>query len=624
MYRIHLSILTLSLCSALQISPVERNADNICIRNDGKPGYFVHFRNCSLISSMIERKKQGIPLTSDEQDYMRNSGCAVYRRGHVCCESEDKVAQGILELSSHDCGKFATKKTIGGREINLMSRPWMALLKFRTRFDTEEFTCGGTLIHKNWILTAAHCFNNQILLSVRLGEHNTTSETDCEHLRGQDIYAPPVENFEIDRVFLHEQYSTRSAHNDIALVKLKSEAKITSKGHVCCESEDKVVQGIRELSSHDCGTIGGHKINLMLRPWMALLKFRTRFDTEEFTCGGTLIHKNWILTAAHCFNNQILLSVRLGEHNTTSETDCVRRRGRDICAPPVENFEIDRVFLHEQYSTGSAHNDIALVKLKSEAKITESIRPICLPVNETIQRNVETLERFYIAGWGKTENETSSEVPLETIVTARKRSSCQASFTREIVPTQICAGDRGRDSCNGDSGGPLVFVDVFKGQQRFVQFGIVSFGSSTCGDGNPGVYTNVGSYTPWIAYKIATNASSSVMENRSAPILPTYAESCATSSDLKKNSLCQTLFAYNTLKEPDPVIILITLAVVIGSFCLLSGFFLLCVVSKAWQDETSEAILLMGIGFFITSLSCVTWKLTNAQRLAQLQETISI
>jgi len=48
------------------------------------------------------------------------------------------------------------------------------------------------------------------------------------------------------------------------------------------------------------------------------------------------------------------------------------------------------------------------------------------------------------------------------------------------------------------------------------------------------------------------------------------------------------------MKEPDPVIILITLAVVIGSFCLLSGFFLLCVVSKAWQDETSEAILLMG------------------------------
>lgn len=60
----------------------------------------------------------------------------------------------------------------------------------------------------------------------------------------------------------------------------------------------------------------------------------------------------------------------------------------------------------------------------------------------------------------------------------------------------------------------------------------------------------------------------------------------------RKTSLCRTLFDYGPLN--DPVIILITLAVVIGSFCLLSGFILLCVVSKAWQDETSEAILLMG------------------------------
>lgn len=98
------------------------------------------------------------------------------------------------------------------------------------------------------------------------------------------------------------------------------------------------------------------------------------------------------------------------------------------------------------------------------------------------------------------------------------------------------------------------------------------------------------------------------------------------------------------LQEPDPAIILITLAVLIGSFCLLSGFVLLCAVSKAWQDETSEAILLMGecgklicdllsstslcslagIGLFITSLSCVTWKLTKAQRLAQLQEAATV
>ncbi|XP_032292415.1 uncharacterized protein [Drosophila virilis] len=67
-------------------------------------------------------------------------------------------------------------------------------------------------------------------------------------------------------------------------------------------------------------------------------------------------------------------------------------------------------------------------------------------------------------------------------------------------------------------------------------------------------------------------------------------------SDSKKASLCQALFPYKTFSEPDPVTILITLAVLVGSFCLLSGFILLCVVSKAWQDETSEAILLMAFG----------------------------
>ncbi|XP_064543433.1 uncharacterized protein LOC135431936 isoform X2 [Drosophila montana] len=86
------------------------------------------------------------------------------------------------------------------------------------------------------------------------------------------------------------------------------------------------------------------------------------------------------------------------------------------------------------------------------------------------------------------------------------------------------------------------------------------------------------------------------MECRSVSVLPTYAQSCSHSSDSKKASLCQALFPYKTLNEPDPITILITLAVLVGSFCLLSGFILLCVVSKAWQDETSEAILLMAFG----------------------------
>ncbi|KAI8036236.1 hypothetical protein M5D96_010829, partial [Drosophila gunungcola] len=45
---------------------------------------------------------------------------------------------------------------------------------------------------------------------------------------------------------------------------------------------------------------------------------------------------------------------------------------------------------------------------------------------------------------------------------------------------QICAGTRGGDICDGDSGGPLAAYFMYRGIERYVQFGIVSLGSKLC------------------------------------------------------------------------------------------------------------------------------------------------
>ncbi|KAH8370968.1 hypothetical protein KR093_005705, partial [Drosophila rubida] len=137
-------------------------------------------------------------------------------------------------------------------------------------------------------------------------------------------------------------------------------------------------------------------------------------------------------------------------------------------------------------------------------RFAESIRPICLPVDETLQARVNAMNVFHVTGWGKTEVTSFSDVPLETIVQTRNKQECQNSYRRQIVATQLCAGQTGRDSCTGDSGGPLSYVELMNHRQRFVEFGVVSFGSRNCGDGSPGVYTKVDSYIPWIAYKLAT------------------------------------------------------------------------------------------------------------------------
>ena len=54
----------------------------------------------------------------------------------------------------------------------------------------------------------------------------------------------------------------------------------------------------------------------------------------------------------------------------------------------------------------------------------------------------------------------------------------------------------GQDSCSGDSGGPLAYRE-FAGEPWY-QVGLVSYGTSDCGIGKPGVYTKISGYLDWI------------------------------------------------------------------------------------------------------------------------------
>ena len=46
---------------------------------------------------------------------------------------------------------------IGGEEAAVGAWPWMASLQF-SKDGVFQPECGGALIHSEWVLTAAHCF----------------------------------------------------------------------------------------------------------------------------------------------------------------------------------------------------------------------------------------------------------------------------------------------------------------------------------------------------------------------------------------------------------------------------------------------------------------------------------
>ncbi|XP_065340210.1 phenoloxidase-activating enzyme 1-like [Cloeon dipterum] len=252
--------------------------------------------------------------------------------------------------------------------------------------------------------------------------------------------------------------------------------------------------------------VNGKKAALNQLPWMARLGYETRFG-ESYRCGGSVLSKRYVLTAAHCMtklpNGLKLISVLLGELNANQEIDC-DFLNPTVCNPPPQSFRVAEAIPHPQYSPTTVQNDIGIIRLDRDADLTtDAVRPICLPIGNIQFKDLNRVKAFTVAGWGTTEQGSSSQELLYADVPPVSNQLCKDAYVRQaqIIDSQICAGGQSQDSCDGDSGGPLMVPDAVHGDPapRSVQVGIVSFGPVRCGTKDmPGVYTRVGYYVSWI------------------------------------------------------------------------------------------------------------------------------
>lgn len=285
-------------------------------------------------------------------------------------------------------------------------------------------------------------------------------------------------------------------------------------------------------------------------PWHVQLHIagNNRSDSETY-CGGTLISKKYILTAAHCYDDLMA--------NKRARNTMVLFKGVEITNPKflkstsktkTDNFykiRASKVHLHPQYVPAMTESearlkkvtpgpifDLALIEIRADSQeLYDNLLPICLP-DETTQLKVGTKCKIMGHGFMNARDEDFFIMPsiLQMAdVTLSSNQACKDEVESQSIKSKINSDTiciRGPiHPCVGDSGGPLLchgsssssiegesnddnyddYEDsaASKSNKKWHLMGVTSFAVSTddndkCGQFKSAVFAKVSNVRQWI------------------------------------------------------------------------------------------------------------------------------
>ncbi|XP_023406985.1 serine protease 55 [Loxodonta africana] len=278
-------------------------------------------------------------------------------------------------------------------------------------------------------------------------------------------------------------------------------------------------------------------------PWLVSIQ-----AGNQHFCGGAILNKWWILTAAHCFHyEELSLTAPAEPVPKVPRTICdlgfsgiansshfvtfpflpcpiftispvelsVVAGTNDLTNPYKEIKGVTKIILHKDFKKVNMDNDVALLLVDSPITFSDQKIPICLPR----QPIPSTWHQCLVAGWGQTNTDDKNSMTTDLMkvpMIIMDWEECSKKFPK-LTKNMLCAGYKNEsyDACQGDSGGPLVCTPG--PGKKWYQVGIISWGKS-CGHKNiPGIYTWLVKYDLWIKNVTEMEGRPFIAEEMRAP-----------------------------------------------------------------------------------------------------------
>lgn len=101
---------------------------------------------------------------------------------------------------------------------------------------------------------------------------------------------------------------------------------------------------------------------------------------------------------------------------------------------------------HPNYNTNDYSNDIAIIRLSTEATFNDYVQPICLWESNKVELSRVIGRYGTVIGWGVTENYTLSHILRQAVIPVVSTLTCLESnrvvFGNFLSDKNFCAGFR--------------------------------------------------------------------------------------------------------------------------------------------------------------------------------------